>query len=161
MAAWAKTLMVSICIITILMHLVPNGKFGKYVKFYGGLLFFLLAVQPLLSLLGREGELERLLQLEFLKEEYYDLETAMNGMEELKNDAVRTYYQQEILRQIKTIVQAYGMEALSVTATFSEDGYTMESVILETGEPESQRAAAVKAELTEVYSLQEAQIKLR
>lgn len=158
MVAWAKSLMVSICIITILMHLVPNGKFGKYVKFYGGLLFFLLAVQPLLSLFGTQGELERLLQLEFLKEEYYDLETAMSGMEELKNDTIRTYYQQEILRQIETIAKAYGLENPSVTAAFSEDGYEIESVFLETGGQEAQTAAAVKAELSEVYSLREEQI---
>ena len=65
MREWLKLLLYSICIITLLLHLLPDGKFVKYVRFYAGLLFFLIALEPLLGLFLGNGELTKLLQLRF------------------------------------------------------------------------------------------------
>lgn len=162
MSGWVKTLTVSMCILTILMHLIPNGKFTKYVKFYAGLLFFLLAAKPVFELFGKSGELERLWQLEFLKEEYYDMETAVEGMADLKNEEIKTKYQQEILRQIKEIAAAYDVTVRAVDARFSEeDGYRLTGItVLTVQEEEDRKRNAVKQELSEVYSLEGERIRV-
>lgn len=163
MSGWLKTLTAGMCILTILMHLIPQGKFAKYVKFYAGLLFFLLALQPVMQLFGQDGELERLLQLEFLKEEYYDMETAVDGMAELKNNEIRNRYQQEILRQIKKIASAYSLNATDVTADFDgEDGYFLKgvSIVLEDYEEKALAVEEVRRELAEVYGLSMERIRI-
>lgn len=121
MAEWVKTVSAALCILAILIHLVPNGKFQKYVQFYGGLLFFLIASEPVLDFFSGKGSLERLLKLEFLKEDYYDLETSVSGLEELKNEKIRNAYQQEIRRQIQEIADAYGDLEVQVEVSFSEE----------------------------------------
>lgn len=168
MSGWIKTLTVSMCILTILMHVIPNGKFTKYVKFYAGLLFFLLAADPLLELFGKSGDLERLWQLEFLKEEYYDMETAVEGMADLKNEEIKTRYQQEILRQIKEIAAAYNLAVSSVKAQFGEEeGYRMtwiDVVIaqeVDEAKMNEEQINAVRQELSEVYSLAKEKIQVR
>ena len=81
MEQWLKTMTGSMCVITILMHLLPQGKFTKYVRFYAGLLLFLIAVRPVLNIFTGDGGFERLLQMEFIREESYDMETFAVGIE--------------------------------------------------------------------------------
>lgn len=158
MAGWLKTMIGSLCVMTILLHLIPQGKFSKYVQFYAGLLFFLMVSGPILRLFAGEGELERLLQLEFLKEEYYDLETAVDGMAELKNDRIHEAYQKEILRQVSEIARAYGVEASNIRLVFNqEDGYLLEGIsffaaFLEEDGNDS-KIEAVRNEIAGVYML--------
>ena len=161
MKEWLKMLTCSLCILTILMHLVPQRKFAKYVRFYAGLLFCFLAMKPVLGLFGKDGELERLLSLEFLKEEYYDMETAVDGMEELKNDVIRTSYQQEIVRQIREIAAAYGFWTADVQACFDAgEGYTLSSVRVsaEIAEGQEQAADELRNEISGVYLLEPGKI---
>lgn len=170
--AWLKTLVGAVCILTILLHLIPEGKFAKYVRFYAGLLFFLMAVSPLLDFLTGEGELERLLQLEFLKEDYYNLETAVEGMGELKNDAILAAYQIEIRRQIQTVAEAYGANAGAVEVAFDPaDEYQIRAVSIElmndteageadAGKELSAAAGQIREELASVYGLMPGRISI-
>lgn len=134
---WLKLLLYSICIITLLLHLLPDGKFVKYVRFYAGLLFFLIALEPLLGLFLGNGELTKLLQLRFLKEEYRDLSGTVEGLGELKNARIREAYQKEINRQIAEIAASCTGKEASARITFSADGYTPESaeIRLSSSEP--------------------------
>ncbi|MCC8067626.1 MAG: stage III sporulation protein AF [Clostridiales bacterium] len=162
MAQWMKTLAVSLCILTILLHLAPENHFAKYVRFYVGLLFFLLAVSPVLELLGSGEELDRLLQLEFLKEEYYDLESAAEGLRELKNEQIQEACRQELKRQILEITDAYGLTVASVDIRFGEDGYSISSlsVFLDAsdGENGGTGIAEAKKEIAGLYLLPESDI---
>lgn len=154
MREWVKTLIGGVCVLTILLHLVPDGKFAKYVRFYGGLIFFLMAAGPVVSWFAGEGELERLLGMEFLKEDYYDLETAVEGMSELKNDRIRESYQQEIRRQIREIARAYGGSEAAVEVSFDrESGYELESVTIWTRAEEQVNGEGLRQEIAGVYGL--------
>lgn len=155
MSQWLKTLTGCMCILTVLMHLVPKGKFSRYVRFYGGLLFFLAATGPLWKLFAGEGELERLLQLEFLRDDYHELELSLNGMEEMKNDQIREAYQREIMRQIREMASAYGIMAKDVKLSFEKDGYQVTSVSLEAEAAAGQDGAAdaLRQEIAEVFVL--------
>lgn len=161
MTQWLKTVSAGLCILTILLHLVPQGKFAKYVRFYGGLLFFLMTAEPVWEIFAGEGELERLIQLEFLKEDYYELETSVKGMEELKNDSIEQAYQQEIQRQIGEIVSACGLSGISVYVEFGEENaYELEGIYLEGQEAEAGRLDQVCQEIAGVYSLDQKDIHI-
>ncbi|MCD7766418.1 MAG: stage III sporulation protein AF [Lachnospiraceae bacterium] len=180
MTEWIKSLAASVCLLTILLHLVPENRFLKYVRFYAGLLFFLLAMQPVLEFLGSADELERFLQLEFLKEEYYDLESAAEGLDDLKNEQIQAAYQDELIRQTAGIVSAYGLEAVSTAIEFGEDGYSVEGLTVTvksadfggdfqaapengdivTGEFSDSAVSAAVRELAELYLIPESSIEI-
>ena len=84
MQNWIKTLVVGSCLLTMLLHMIPNGKFVKYVRFYAGLIFVLLAMQPVIQLFSG-GTLEELLQFALLREDSAELATAVESMRELKD----------------------------------------------------------------------------
>lgn len=165
MKEWMKTLVGAICILTVLLNLVPNGKFEKYVRFYAGLLFFLIAVTPILHWFGKAGSLERLLQIEFLKEDYEELEAVVAGMDELKNDQIRAACQQEILRQVEQIASAYGSPAKEVQVFFDSDGYTPTDAALCLGNGTDENhlaeaAAEIRREISAVYGIENSRIQI-
>ncbi|MDO4321757.1 MAG: stage III sporulation protein AF [Lachnospiraceae bacterium] len=163
MGQWLKTLTGSMCVITILMHLLPGGKFTKYIRFYAGLLFFLMAIRPIMNFFTGEGEFERLLQLEFLKEEYYDMETSIAGMEELKSDQVAEAYRSELYRQIQAMADSYGISVTEMELKFDGgDGYLLEKIeiVTEAGAGE-QDCEALKDELSGLYMVEKRDILIK
>ncbi|MCD7820549.1 MAG: stage III sporulation protein AF [Lachnospiraceae bacterium] len=163
MTQWMKTLAAAICIITVLLHLIPENSFAKYVHFYAGLLFFLLVVSPILKFLGSEEDLDDLLQLQLLKEEYYDLETAAEGLTDLKNEQIQTAYQEELKRQVSEIAAACGLSVITAEIVFGEDGYAIEKIMLTLENPDDEDAAVaiteVADEITELYLLPASKIE--
>ena len=162
MNEWLKTLAGSLCVITILFHLVPDGKFEKYVKFYGGLLFFLIAAGPVLKFFAGEGEMERMLELAFLREDHYDLESAVEGMADLKNDQIRSSYQQELLRQVEGILAAYDLTASEVSLDFDEkEGYTVTGVSVVLNSPgDEKKTAEAEKEISGLFLIENSRVRI-
>lgn len=159
MAHWLKSLAGGLCIMTVLLQLIPDGKFSKYVRFYAGLLFFLMAAHPAIRLLAGDGELERLLQLEFVKEEHYDMETAVKGMEDLKNEQVIQAYRKEVERQIYGITRAYQAEPQNVSVQFDSDNiYQIEHIAMTVISSGNTDTNAIREEIAGIYMLTQSDI---
>ena len=143
MANWLKSLMGGICIITILLHLLPEGKFTKYVKFYAGLLFCLMVLKPVLNFFAGDGEFERLLSLELLKEKYY----------ELKNHEIMEAYRAELTRQIQELGNSYQIEISEIDTYFDEkDEYQLKGIELSVKEgTEDTKIEELKKEISQLY----------
>lgn len=162
MTQWLKNVSAGLCILTILLHLTPQGKFEKYVRFYGGLLFLLIAAEPVLELFAGSGELERLIRLEFLKEEHYELETSIKSMEELKNASIEQAYQQEIQRQLQETVDAYGLSEVNVQAEFEEENaYLLAEVYLDAAAEDAVVLEQIRREIAGIYSIEQNKIFIR
>jgi stage III sporulation protein AF len=162
MKEWLKLLVGTMCILTILLHLLPGGKYEGYVRFYAGLLFFLVAVGPVCRLLFGEGELERLLKLEFLKTEYYDTSTSVQAMTDLKNTAILDSYRKELKRQVVEIAAAYGMEVSDAVLYYdAQEEYQLTGMELTLEKSASVEALEqLKKELTDVFALEENEIHM-
>ena len=115
MQNWIKTLVVGSCLLTMLLHMIPNGKFVKYVRFYAGLIFVLLAMQPVIQLLSGDT-LEELLQFALLRAE---LATAVESMRELKDSQIMAACQKELVSQLEDLSCACGADTAHVTVRFS------------------------------------------
>lgn len=79
MGEWLGKIAGILCVMTVMLQLMPEGSFAKYVRFYASLLYLLVAAGPLLRFFSEEDILERFLKLELLKEEHFDLEMAEIG----------------------------------------------------------------------------------
>lgn len=158
MTEWIQSVIACVCIVTMLLHLIPEGKFLKYVKFYSRLLLLLVAIRPLLQFLGKEDQLSRLIKLEVIKEDYYDMETSVEGMAELKNDAFAAAYRQEIRRQIEEIAAAWGAEAEEIQVLFDpEQEYQIRSVSFSLKDAETLAASVperIREEIAGLYMLE-------
>lgn len=59
--SWIKCLAIFYILLTMLIHLVPTGKYQRYVRFFMGLLLMVMLITPMLSILekGVEEQLEK------------------------------------------------------------------------------------------------------
>ena len=159
MIHWLKSLAGGLCIMTVLLQLIPDGKLSKYVRFYARLLFFLMAAHPAIRFLTEDGELERLLQLEFVKDERYDMETALMGMEDMKNDQIILAYRKEVERQIYEITKAYQAEPQDVSVQFDSDSiYQLASIAMTVIPSETTDINAIREEIAGIYMLTQTDI---
>lgn len=76
---WIRNLAVFYILFTALLHLVPDGKYQRYVRFFMGLLLIIMLSTPVLSIFGKSGELWQ----EFQRN--YKEESALREKEELKD----------------------------------------------------------------------------
>lgn len=119
MQNWIKTLVVGSCVLTMLLHVIPDGKFVKYVRFYAGLIFVLLAMRPVIQLLSGDT-FEELLQFALLREDSAELATAVEGMREMKDTQIIEACQKELASQLEDLACVCGADAAEVAVRFSD-----------------------------------------
>ena len=51
--SWIKCLAIFYILLTMLIHLVPTGKYQRYVRFFMGLLLMAMLITPMLSILEK------------------------------------------------------------------------------------------------------------
>lgn len=146
---WVKTLMVSICIMTILSQLVPKEKYAKYVRFYSGLVFIFIAAGPVLNFFSGETEFADCLKIEFLKEEYSELERKADSLAEIKTEQILNSFEKESSRQIVMLASAYGFEDPKVSIRYGDDFSIQEIELWVEG---NQTYVELQKELKEIYA---------
>ena len=155
MKEWLGRIAGILCVMTMILQLIPEGSFTKYVRFYISLLYLLVAAGPLLRFFSQEDVLERFLKLELLKEEHYDLETSVEGLQELKNESFRTVWKNEIIRQIGEIADAYGGSMEAAEVRLGDDDTLQEvniTINIEEGTAD-QVTEQIREEIAGIYSL--------
>ena len=84
---WIQNLSVWLVLSAVILHLVPGKDYGKYVRFFSGMVLLLLFLEPMLKLTGTDGMITKLYegnlakedQTEILPEEY---QTSEEGADE-------------------------------------------------------------------------------
>jgi stage III sporulation protein AF len=96
---WMNSLAVFYILFTMVLHLVPDGKYEKYVRFFMGLLLLLMMAAPVFFILGKGEEL-----LESF-DSFYQQESLTKEQEELQNLQevyLEKSYQNEIAQRIRS-----------------------------------------------------------
>ena len=57
--SWIKCLAIFYILLTMLIHLVPTGKYQRYVRFFMGLLLMVMLITPMLSILEKAKQEEK------------------------------------------------------------------------------------------------------
>lgn len=92
---WVRNLAVYYIVLTALTHLMPNSQYGRYIRYFMGILLILILSSPLLNLLHLEERMNGLFHKEMLEEEFSQpLWGQMSGEE-----AAREYYLQAYERE--------------------------------------------------------------
>lgn len=109
---WIKNLAVFYIMFTAVLHLVPDSRYERYVRFFMGLLLIFMLSAPVFSILGKGGQI-----LESFRENYR-MEAAEQEQSELE-DLQRLYlekgYEGEIRKNILDALQDVGIEPADVS----------------------------------------------
>jgi stage III sporulation protein AF len=114
---WIKNIAFFYILITMVMNLLPNNSYRKYIKFFTGLLLVIVVATPILELFGLGGSFEDYFRIGTMKEELSNIEGAAKGLSGIQLEEITKGYKLEIERQVRTIVEARGLYPMEVDVT--------------------------------------------
>lgn len=115
--SWIKNIIVYMIINTIIMNLLGNKSYKKYVSIVSGMILVLIVISPLMKLMKIDGNLDYFLQSNEFSIETSDFKNELNQMEEKQSDAIFNEYEDKIKTQVKGLLleeQVY-MESFHIT----------------------------------------------
>lgn len=84
--AWIKQMIYLLIFLTLMLQILPNGNFRKYVKFFAGLIFVLTLLNPLISMMGKGDWMDTLLSEVISEEEQAEKRLDFTEMEQRQTD---------------------------------------------------------------------------
>ena len=90
---WMKNLAVFYIFLTVVTHLVPDGRYEEYIRFFIGLLLILLLLSPLLELMNLKDSVENLIEQYAMEEQNLELQMQDFSVQE---SPLNEYIKQEI-----------------------------------------------------------------
>lgn len=110
--AWAKNLIVCLCVLELFCHLVRKEDYRRYIRFFGGLVVLLLVISPFADLLHLKGSFDEALRQALAREEAYELSVSQEALADLQNSQIEKAYRAELERQMQKIAEAHGQRVI-------------------------------------------------
>lgn len=129
---WLGQVICFLCMMTLLLHVIPDTGLKKYVRFFLGLLFVLVALEPVGSLLGKE-EFLRNLELENIRGLYQEFQSGQMGLSDTFGSWDEEKYQEDLEKKIREIYDRYHIPWQESHNNSQKAG--MEDGQMETGRP--------------------------
>lgn len=187
---WVKNIAFFMILMSLILNLLPNVQYQKYLKLFSGMVMIILVVSPLMGFLHLDESLERYLNQITFTEEINELKPLLEETDDKRYQAVIEEYKNGIMRDISyrakeeglSVVyadirlcedmedEAFGsVEQMSLTVTYSgkEGGVTsVEPVKIsvgteETGEiKETEEVKALRAKIFKDYGFSEDKLQI-
>lgn len=103
---WLSQIVCFLCLMTVLLHIIPDTGLKKYVRFFLGLLLVLVVMGPVGQLVGMEKFLENF-ELESLKALERDYETGNMGLGDILPQWDEEAYQRELEEKVREVYDTY------------------------------------------------------
>lgn len=173
---WVKNLVCFYLLLTVVLHLLPQKSYRKYVRFFAGMLLTILVVSPVLALMGNEEALRtKISQAEFFQDldnikldtEHLEMTQKEIYLREYENalemDVSRMAEQKQLVPQeVKVrLTEEYEVESIEMTVGFGEDdGMFVQKASYEADSTEYPQVYELRQDLVEYYRLDESQISI-
>jgi stage III sporulation protein AF len=113
---WIKNILVYMIINTIVMNLLGNKSYKKYVSIVSGMILVLIVISPVIRLMKLEDNLDYYLQANEYSVEASDFQNDLAHMEEEQSTAVFAEYREKIRTQVEQLLseEAVTLETFEV-----------------------------------------------
>ena len=147
---WIWNLAVFYILFTAILHLVPDGKYEKYVRFFMGLRLIFMMSTPVFARSGKGQELAGNFQMFYEKENRRKEEQELYALQKL---CLQKSYLLELRKKIRESLQNTGIEVQSVEVNIKGEKIQAEITVKE--EPASEQKGRIADELREECGLEE------
>ena len=156
---WIKNLAFFFIFLTVILNLLPDEKYRKYVKSFLGLLLLLVVCKPLFALFGLGDVLAGYLRMESIGEKFNELENSA----EILNDETYDYYREavlaEVCAQVKEAARAHGLTPEEGQAQMRSDGSGLRLLSVHV-RGEERASESFQKEMMQTYELTAAQVQI-
>ena len=116
---------------TIIMNLLGNKSYKKYVSIVSGMILVLIVISPLMKLMKLEENLDYFLQSNDFAIEASDFKNELYQMEEKQSSAIFTEYKERIKVQVEGLLQEENvyLESFDITIDRQADSATFGEIL--------------------------------
>lgn len=128
---WIKNIVIYMIMNTIIMNLLGNKSYKKYISIVSGMILVLIVVSPLMKFMKLDENLDYYLQINDFAIETSEFKNDLNRMEEEQSDAIFAEYQDKIKVQVKNLLleEAVYLESFDLTIDKNTKSKTFGEII--------------------------------
>ncbi len=118
---WIKNIVIYMILNAIVMNLLGDKSYKKYVSIVSGMILVLIIISPLMNYMDLEDTLDYYLQANDFAVETSEFKNDLNRMEEAQSDAIFAEYKEKIRLQVDGILQEDKLRMVSFDITIDKD----------------------------------------
>lgn len=150
---WAGNILFFLVFLTVLENLLPNKKYGRYIRLFTGLVLILLIVQPVARGLNLEERLARSFEAITFQQQADDLSREIMGIEQQRLQQIMGSYEEAVESDLNTMAEEMGYVSkgthVVIEKNVDSEAYgsvvRIEMEIMETREGEQKQDDAIQA----------------
>jgi len=119
--AWVKNIVIYMILNTIIMNLLGNSSYKKYVSIVSGMILVLIVISPLINVMELDKKFDYLLLSNNFSIETSDFKSDLNKMEEQQSDVVFTEYEDRLKTQVTEMLLEEGVYLTSFHLTIDQE----------------------------------------
>ena len=118
---WIRNIVIYMILNTIIMNLLGNSSYKKYVSIVSGMILVLIVVSPFIKYLRVEDKLNYYLDFNEFAIETADFENSLRTMEEEQLEYVFQEYSARVKSRVETILQGEGLRLTDFQLNLNRD----------------------------------------
>lgn len=118
---WIRNIVIYMMLNTIIMNLLGNKSYKKYVGIVSGMILVLIILSPLMNYMDLEDMLDYYLQANDFAVEASEFKNDLSRMEEAQTDAIFAEYEEKIRQQVENILLEEKVTLLRMNITIDRD----------------------------------------
>lgn len=118
---WIRNIVIYMILNTIIMNLLGDKSYKKYVSIVSGMILVLIVISPLMNYMDLEDTLDYYLQANDFTIETSQFKEDLNRMEEAQQDAIFAEYEAKIKGQVESLLQEEKLTLTNLDITIDKD----------------------------------------
>lgn len=118
---WIKDIVFYLILLTMVMHLLPNKQYHKYVKLFAGMLLVIIVISPMSQLLNWDQIFDFHYMEKSYEQEVAGMADEINQMQNIQQDEFMGQYKTKIQATIEELAQQQNLTVLSSDISIIED----------------------------------------
>lgn len=146
---WIRSIIYYLIFITVVVNLLPNKKYEKYIRFFAGMVLILLVLKPITAGLRLDDTIARYFESISLKKEAEELTGEIAKMEGQRLNKMISKYEEAVSGDLKAMAASAGFRCSQSRAEISQKtdskkfGHVVRvSLVLRPGEQKEQEGKA-------------------
>ena len=159
---WVKDIVFYMIFVTMVMNLLPDPKYEKYLRLFAGAVMILLAFGPLARITGMETAMAGMFEKITFEDDVRTLREELGAADERRIAGFYERYRAAVESDIRTMAERDGLECVSVAAQMADTGNLSQVKLVVRGERNQAGAeiASVRRKIGAYYGVEEQDIEV-
>ena len=118
---WVKNIAFYMILMTLVLNIIPNNNYYKYIKLFSGMIMVVLVLSPIMEFLNLDSSMEHYFKTITFTEEVNQIKPLLEEADNERFSAVISEYRVGIEREMSRQAQVYGLKLQNADIDLCED----------------------------------------